>query len=200
MARFILAMKILGNQFNGMTFIIVLVIVICSGCIKKFSERFDNASAGLNGGFEISESDYPVNWNLYTPKTVPEADFDLLLDNQKSKTGKQSLKFAVRKCRETGGWLSPGLTRELEVDPNGKYKVSFWAQNEGSKFRFLLEGVQPKKGKNYVEIFSSETLMDWQKFEYEIIMTENYPKLRLELNIIQPGTFWIDDLTVVKIE
>jgi hypothetical protein len=86
------------------------------------------------------------------------------------------------------------------VDPNGNYKVSFWAQNEGSKFRFLLEGVQPKKGKNYVEIFSSETLMDWQKFEYEIIMTENYPKLRLELNIIQPGTFWIDDLTVVKIE
>ncbi|MEA1973046.1 MAG: hypothetical protein U9N34_07130 [Candidatus Cloacimonadota bacterium] len=44
------------------------------------SEKETDISAGLNGGFEISKNVLPVNWLMYTNKTVSEADFTIELD------------------------------------------------------------------------------------------------------------------------
>ena len=91
-----------------LTFIIGLAIslVACS----QMSEQIQDKSAGLNGGFEVSKNGLPVNWLMYTSKTVPNADFEIILDKKDFKEGSQSLRFDVKKCEDIGGWKSPGFT------------------------------------------------------------------------------------------
>ena len=86
--------------------------LILSGC-NQMSEKETDASAGLNGGFEVSKNGLPVNWLMYTSTTVPNADFKIELDKIIFKEGKQSLRFDVKKCSSDGGWHSPGFTNEF---------------------------------------------------------------------------------------
>ena len=54
--------------------LLLVLMLMLSGCIQMSEEETD-ASAGLNGGFEVSKNGLPVNWLVYTPKTVSDADF-----------------------------------------------------------------------------------------------------------------------------
>jgi len=166
------------------------------------SEVETDPSARLNGGFEVSKKGLPVNWLMYSPSTVPDADFKIELDKSIFKEGKQSLKFIVNKCSSTGGWLSPGFTNEFSVtgkfEGEGVYKLSFWIKNNKSKYRINAGGVAPLKGDMKVLVESSGETEEWKYLEYKI----NIPKdryLRIELNILEPGTFWIDDIQIDKI-
>ena len=170
-------------------------------CNQMSEHRRDN-SAGLNGGFEISENGIPVNWLMYTSKTVPNADFKIILDNKDFKEGKQSLRFDVKECEEVGGWRSPGFTNEFfEVGRyygQARYKLSFWIKNNGSKFKITAGGVASKGGDMITLIESDEDIIAWKKIEYEIEIPEER-WLRMELNIIRPGTFWIDEIKIEKL-
>ena len=84
-------------------------LVACSA----MSQTESDPSAGFNGGFESERSGLPVNWILYTPETVPEADFDLVVDSGDFHSGVRSLKFVVRECSGVGGWRSPGFCNEF---------------------------------------------------------------------------------------
>ena len=165
------------------------------------SEKEIDKSAGLNGGFEISKNDLPVNWLMYTPNTVPNADFKIRLDTTIFKEGKQSLRFDVINCSSSGGWHSPGFTNEFsesgQFEGEGNYKLSFWIRNDGSKYRINAGGVTPKGGDMKKIIESDQQIDDWKYQEYDIsVPTEGH--LRMELNILQPGTFWIDDVKIKK--
>jgi len=176
------------------------------------SEYVEFKPAGLNGGFEITKFGLPVNWSCYTPRTVPDGDFDIVMDKTDFKEGEQSLKFVVRKCKPTGGWHSPGFFNDFRIEnftppgpfetkPGETYKVSFWAKNDGSEFVFKARGVSPLAGDKGVVIRSKETFHKWRQFECTYTIPPG-PKmhLRLELNVVQSGTFWIDDLQVVKVD
>lgn len=165
---------------------------------KPMSETVQDPAAGMNGSFEVTKSSLPVNWSFYTPKTVPDGDFDIVMDDTDVKDGKQSLKFVVRKCDSTSGRMSPGLFNEFpDTKPGETYKISFWAKNAGSEFVFTAKGVSAMGKGPDVVIRSKETINAWRRFE---CTTTIPPKmwLRLELNVVQPGTFWIDDIQVVK--
>jgi len=169
---------------------------------QQMSEKETDKSAGLNGGFEISKNDLPVNWLMYSPKTVPNADFQIGLDKNIFKEGKQSLRFDVKTCSSNGGWGSPGFTNEFfdagKYEGKGIYKLSFWIKNNGTKFRVNAGGVTPMEGDMKVLIESDEQIEDWKYLEYKI----NVPKdrhLRMELNVLKSGTLWIDDVQIVKI-
>jgi len=147
----------------------------------------------------VSEKGLPVNWLLYTPNTVPDADFQIILDQETFKEGKQSLKFDVKSCSAIAGWKSPGFTNEfIEVSKYkgpGRYKLSFWVKNAGTEFVIKAGGVSAMEGNIITLIQENEQINDWKLFEYEIDVPENR-WLRLELNILQPGTFWIDDIRI----
>jgi len=180
---------------------LILGILTLTGCIQM-SEKETNKSAGLNGGFEVAKNGLPVNWAMYTSNTVKNGEFEINLDKNVFKEGKQSLRFDVIKCSSTGGRLSPGFTNEFfdsgKFEGEGTYKLGFWIKNEGTKFRLEAGGVSPYKGEMKVLIESIEQIEDWKYFEYKI----NVPKerhLRIELNILMSGTLWIDDFQIVKI-
>jgi len=177
------------------------LLLILTGC-QQMSEVETDTSAGLNGGFEVSKKGLPVNWLMYSPTTVPDADFEIELDKSIFKEGKQSLRFKVKKCSSTGGWISPGFTNEFfgigKFEGEGVYKLSFWIKNNGTKYRVNAGGVAPLKGDMKVLVESAEEIEEWKYLEYKI----NIPKdrhLKMELNILEPGTFWIDDIQIEKI-
>ena len=166
------------------------------------SEKETDISAGLNGGFEISRNGLPVNWLMYTPKTVPDADFEIVLDKEVFKEGEQSLKLDVEKCSSAGGWHAPGFTNEFsevgKFEGDGSYKVSFWIKNSGAKFNISAGGVSPLEGDMKTLLEEDDQIDNWRFFEYEI----DIPKdkwLRMQLNILDPGTFWIDDIRIERI-
>ncbi len=170
-----------------------------TGC-QQFSELESDKSAGLNGGFEITRNDMPVNWMIYSPNTVPNAEFDIVIDTSIFKEGTQSLRFDIDECAASGGWGSPGFTNEFfeagKFEGEGNYKLSFWIRNHGSRYRISAGGVSPMKGDMKVLIEASEELDDWTFFEFNVAVAESM-HLRMELNILEPGTFWIDDIQVL---
>ena len=182
---------------SKLNFLIILSILMMLGSCNQMSEEIKDESAGMNGGFEVSKNGLPVNWPMYTPNTVPDADFNIVLDKEVFKEGKQSLRFDVDKCSSIGGWKSPGFTNEFFESGEGRYKLSFWIKNDGTKFKIDAGGVEAMKGNMTTLIEEKEQISDWKLLEYQI----DIPKdrwLRMELNILQPGTFWIDDIQIEK--
>lgn len=182
----------------SLTLSLFLILLAC----QQMSEKETDKSAGLNGGFEISKNNLPVNWIMYSPNTVPNANFKIVLDKTIFKEGKQSLRFDVKNCSSTGGWHSPGFTNEFfdigQFEGEANYKLSFWIKNNGTKFRVEAGGVAPYKGDMKVLIDSDEQIEDWKYFEYEINVP-NERHLRIELNVLKSGTLWIDDIQIIKI-
>ncbi len=181
--------------------ILILTIrasVLLGGC-SRFSEERRDKTAGMNGSFEVVESGLPVNWLVYTPKIVPRSDFDLVFDTTEYKDGSQSLKFVVRECSSIGGWRSPGFAQEYEAAPGETYRVSFWVKNDGSEFVVGVGGVSAMEGEDVTIVQSKETIDTWHEFEYDYTIPEKMNALRFEMNILQPGSFWIDDIRIEKI-
>ena len=180
---------------------LTLALLALTGCMQM-SEKETDESAGVNGGFEVTKNGLPVNWLMYTPNTVRDGEFEIIIDKNVFKEGKQSLRFDVINCSSTGGWHSPGFTNEFfdsgKFEGEGTYKLGFWIKNDGTKFRVEAGGVSPYKGDMKVLIESVEQIENWKYFEYKI----NVPKerhLRMELNILKAGTLWVDDVQIVKI-
>jgi hypothetical protein len=165
------------------------------GC-NKTSESVLDKAAGMNGGFEITRSGLPVNWLVYTPKTLPTGDYDLIIDTTEYEAGKQSIKFVVRKCSPDGGWRSPGLSKEYDATPGTSYVVGFWAKNDGATFLARIGGVTATDGRYDTIVRSSETIATWKHYEHRYTMPQGFKRLRFELNILAPGIFWIDEVTI----
>ncbi len=193
-------MKNQWSKFKSVYILFVGLFLTLVAC-QQMSETESDKSAGLNGGFEISKNSLPVNWLLYTPKTVPDADFDIALDKHVFKEGKQSLRFDVNECSSTGGWHSPGFTNQFfeagKFEGEGVYKLSFWIKNNGTKFRVNAGGVAPYEGEMKALIESDEKIENWKYFEYNVDVQKDR-HLRMELNVLRPGTLWIDDVQIVK--
>jgi hypothetical protein len=176
-------------------------LLIMTGC-NQLSELESDPTVGLNGGFEVSKNGLPVNWLMYTPKTVPDADFKIELDQESFKEGLQSLKFKVDRCDSRGGWRSPGFTNEFFESGKYKgpaiYKLSFWIKNDRARFSIAAGGVSTKEGDMKNLIRESEQIDNWKFYEYEVeVPKERW--LRVQLNILKAGTFWIDDVQIEKL-
>ena len=180
----------------------VTSLSLISAVNHQKSEKESDKSAGINGGFEITKNNLPVNWMMYTPNTVSNSDFKIELDKHAFKEGLQSLKFDVKKCSSIGGHASPGFTNEFfdsgKFDGEANYKVSFWYKNNGSRFIVKAGGVSAFEGKMEILIESEEQVESWKLEEYEIFIPKD-KHLRIELNVIKPGIFWIDDVRIKKI-
>jgi hypothetical protein len=170
-------------------------VTISLQAFRPASKTSLDPAAGINGSFEITKSGRPANWSFYTPKAA--GDYAIVLDNADPKDGKQSLKFIVR-TPIVPGQRPPGFFKEFpDTKPGETYKISFWAKNAGSQFAFTVRGVSAFDGEEGAQIKSKETINQWRRFE----ITHTIPpkmRLRLELDILQPGDFWIDDLQIEK--
>jgi hypothetical protein len=180
-------------------FAIIIAAASAGWVLLAKSKTVRDANTGLNGSFETVQSGLPVNWLFYTSKTASSGDFDIALDQSEFKDGKQSLKFTVRKCSDQGGWRSPGFCQEFKAEPGETYSISFWAKNDGSKFVAKAGGVNAFEHDYQMIAATSEQIESWRRFSTNVSIAKGMRALRWELNVLQPGTFWIDDLKIEKI-
>jgi hypothetical protein len=91
------------------------------------------------------------------------------------------------------------LTNRIDVAEGDKFKVSFWIKNSGCKFVVKI-GV-PGGEMNWKNIVDTKKdLPEWTFFEEDYTVPEHFPFFLFELNILSPGTFWIDDVRIEKTE
>ena len=153
----------------------------------------------MNGGFERTRSGLPVNWLVYAPSTIPTGNYELIFDAADFKEGKQSLRFLIHECAATGGWHSPGLTRELAAISGESYLVSFWIKNEECEYVVTAGGVAAKSGRYETIDSSNESTHSWKFVEYPITIPKPYENIRFELSIRSRGSLWIDDVRIEHI-
>jgi hypothetical protein len=175
-----------------------LALASLSGCRTMHASVRDD-SAGLNGGFEVVKQGLPVNWLVYTPKTIPTGSYELVIDTTQYHGGRQSLKFVVLRCSDVGGWHSPGFSGEFDATPGATYAVGLWVKNEGAEFIAKVGGVSATEGRYQTIVQASERIDSWKYFEHEYVVPAGFDKLRLEVNVLRPGTFWIDDVTIREV-
>jgi len=192
-------MKLKINLRGVSSFIWVLVpIALLIGC-SQLSESYNDKSAGMNGSFEIVRSGLPVNWNLNTPNTVQDGVFKVIVDSTDAKDGKRSLEFQVDQCSSEGGYLSPGFNQEFKVESGNDYRISFWVKNIGSEFIVRVGGVTAFTGTYSTVVRSQDTIPAWHHIVYTYSVPSKYSKIRFDLNVLQPGRFWIDDIKIEKL-
>jgi hypothetical protein len=168
-------------------------------CSAQMSESKLNPKMGINGNFEIVDENLPVNWLIYTKNTVKTGDFTFTFDNTDFQSGKQSLRFDVKNCSSEGGWYSPGISQEIPVKSGEEFRISFWVKNTGSDFTFNIAGVSTF-GRGVTTIIKpTNKTGDWIHYKTTYKMSEEMTKLRLEFNVLQAGTVWIDDVVVEKV-
>jgi len=192
---------------------VVFVTAVSSGCTKPSIIKKDD-SAGFNGSYEIVQSDLPVNWYIYYPPIL-DGYVDVSLDTTDAVEGNQSLKFVAREPPPAGRRQPPGLFQVSHAKSNTAYKVSFWLKNLDSKILLKIgtEGKDPLFGPSeavkrdmaahppVVRVLGeTETgTNSWRQFEYIFVTSETDPRIRFQLNMLQPGTLWIDDVRIEEV-
>lgn len=176
----------------------ILIAFFYMSCLKPLSEEHVDTTAGFNGGFEHIHKGLPVNWMLYTTKTVSEGKFSLSIDTLTKKEGKQSLRFQVEECSARGGHLSPGIAKEIAANAGDTYTLKMWVKNSNAFYRITLSGVNAKHIADLKEVESSESTSDWKLIEMEYTLPERMNALRLEFNILKPGECWVDEISFLK--
>lgn len=166
---------------------------------NTFSEQYTDKTAGDNSGFETSKNGLPANWLVYTQKTAGSGRFTIATDNTLPHTGKQSLKIAVTQCSDKGGRFSPGIDKEFELSP-GNYQVTYWTRNNGTRYRVQLSGVTAAGSNNGPTDTPAADTGKWTMHTLQYTMPADMQRLRFELNVLSPGTLWIDDVQVVKLQ
>lgn len=77
--------------------------------------------------------------------------------------------------------------------------MSFWLKNIGCEVRLRIRSEKPKVAPpGILEVLGERELgtNEWRRFEYVYTVPETYCNIRFEVNILQPGTLWIDDVRI----
>lgn len=191
------------NSVNIRTGACLLIFLVCALHIsgQQKSEIITDKNAGINGSFESSKNGLPLNWQVYSPKTVPNSKFKVTLDKTEVQEGAQSLHFEVTKCDSTGGWKSPGITSEfMEVgkfEGMRPYRITCWVKTNGAAYRLSAGSVNAESGNMKVLESRKSANEEWRFIMHEVHIAKDQ-WLRLELNVLSPGHLWIDDIRIEK--
>ena len=179
---------------------------------NQFSVGEKSVFTGFNGGFEVVKKGLPVNWYLYGPKIIENGDVKIELDTEDFVEGKKSLKLIAHKADPVGGNRSAGLFQVRSAKTGKPYKVSFWLKNQGCTVRIKIKNERGHSHRGLTEaekkdraahppitktLGEEETGTDtWRQFEYIYVVPETDGTIRFELNVIEAGTLWIDDVRI----
>lgn len=173
---------------------ILTMLLLCDGC-----DVTTTTLAEANGSFEILKNGLPINWT-FNPASFKKEDLDLKLDTTNPKDGKQALEFDVYHCSDVGGVYSPGIFQVIRITPGHTYKTTFWIKNRGCKFLVRLSCNKGYELGHVSKVLETSDSMDtWTKFEFLSPTYKNEIGIRFELNILGPGTLWIDDIRIEEV-
>lgn len=177
-----------------LTGVFILSVFLLTAC-SPMSETRQDLTAGFNGGFEVFQDGLPVNWQVYSPKTVPDADFSLGPDTIDKKEGRQSIRFDVVHCRSLGGRLSPGLATEIPVTPGEWITVTLWVK-QSAKVSIRSGAVSAHDGFMMEKLPLTGVTDQWNLYTLTDTIPDSFMTYRIELSVLGPGKVLVDDIRI----
>ena len=178
---------------------VVLASLAVGIACTHYTIREEREALGFNGSFEITSGRLPINWYFYYPP-IRKGQADVSIDTARAVDGKQSVMIVAREADPEGGWRSAGMFQVSPAEPLTTYRVSYWLRNQGATVRVGVGSEQPMESPPPGEriLTPRETgTANWVKFEISYTVPAGYDNIRFELNVVAPGTVWIDQ---VKLE
>lgn len=161
-------------------------------------------AAGFNGSFEVVADGLPANWRVYDRPLV-QGDAELTYDDGDAVDGAQSLEMVVHRADGAGGWRDAGLFHSVDAEGGQSYRVSFWLKSRGSRVRLRVDsekGDFRQPHEPIVETFDPQRAgaETWRRFEVTYTVPRDYRDIRFELNVLTPGTVWVDDVRIEPLQ
>jgi hypothetical protein len=177
----------------------VIAVILLGRSLDLSTTEIDEAT-GFNGSFEVVKSGLPVNWAVYH-RPLRDGKAELAIETSDPIHGARSVKFLVHEADSTGGWRSPGLFQVPDAEEGRTYKVSLWLKNLGCSIRLHItsESVESREPRTPVtEIIGPDRTGEgeWRQFTYTYTVPSHYSNIRFEVNVVAPGTLWIDDVRI----
>ena len=171
---------------------LILLCLFSFGC-----QSLQKEPSHHNLGFENWVNGLPSGWIWYSPNTLKKAKFTIDKETKDVYEGESAVKFTVERCSDQGGAFSPGFTHEfLDAPFSGPatYMVQFAIKHEGP-IRFEVGSVSHKNGEMKT-IYQGNGSKDWKVLQANIDI-KNEEWLRVQCNMLGPGTFIIDDIQIL---
>jgi hypothetical protein len=154
---------------------------------------FSNASAGLNGGFELVEDGYPVNW-AFGPDPTSNASYQVSLDPDDPVEGQQSLRI------ETSGTSTKVFrSQRIAIEPGKTYRIAYSVKSEGADLRVRRTTMDftgtTNKRSDVIGTLPGST-PDWVLQEEIITAAAGEVKVFLTFLVNGVGTLWCDDVRI----
>jgi hypothetical protein len=208
MLALMLRLPVRGPRWVRLTLLVLLPAMATGIALTLFFQALSlsrierDEAAGFNGSFEVVRSGLPVNWYVYhRPLREGEAAFSI--DTIHAVDGARSVRFDVDAVDPAGGWRSPGLFQVMDAHEGQSYEVSVRVKIQGSSVRLRItsESAQSREPRTPVtEVIADETEADeWREFTYHYTVPADYDNIRFEMNVVAPGTLWIDDVRIEPI-
>jgi hypothetical protein len=174
-----------------------LLSVFSSCAYERMSFGKPQGNTGMNGGFESTKEDFPVNWALYGVKAFKKGHYQIYMDKESYTEGKQFLCFVIDSVDQRHWvWTKPGLFQTYWAKPGEQYQVSFKYKNINSHFKVRI-GSEKSKGAYEEAILDTEQdCLAWKEVTYLYTVPDEFETIRFELNFYTPGKFWIDDIKI----
>lgn len=183
------------HQIVSVTLGLVAGLLMLSCQSNELSIRDDQS--GLNGSFETTVGNYPVNWAFF-PNPQSENVFNITVDTTKAREGNNSLRLTTSQSHKTVGFRSS----RVPVEAGNTYHLSIAFQNEGCNLK-VRRIVQDFSGTDNIRsdiIYNtSSTLSHWEIFEEFLSVSEGERYVVFVFLVDGPGTLWIDDVRVEKV-
>jgi hypothetical protein len=183
--------------------------VLLTAC-NPISLREVDEAAGPNGGFEVvrpirgvdgAPEGLPVNWYFYA-KPLLEGRARLTLDRNDPAEGLQSLHLAVEETDSVAVRRTGGLFQVFPAIAGRNYRVSFRMKIAGARAIVMVrsESVSAATEGRVAAFDETDAPADaWRAFQWVYTVPEGYDNLRFELNVVRPGSLWLDDVRIEEI-
>jgi len=172
---------------------LVLVCLFLASCGSN--ERItSDSNSGLNGGFELAEDGYPVNW-AFGPDPESLASYEVSIDTTRFSEGEQSLRVDSTQDDQTKVFRS----QRIPVQEGAEYRISFDMMNEGCSLRVRRTTMDASGTTNLRQdtiVSTSESTTEWTRYEEQLVAAEGESKVFLTFLVDGVGTVWCDGVRV----
>jgi hypothetical protein len=181
----------------------VIVAVVASLVLQQWlamSTVARDEAAGFNGSFEVVADGLPANWHVYD-KALERGDARLVYDPDDPVDGAQSLEMVVQHADGSGGWRSAGLFQDVDAEAGQTYRVSFSLKSRGARVRLRIDSEKGDFRRPHEPTVETLEAQDtggnvWRRVERDYTVPDGYRDIRFEINVLSPGTVWIDDVRI----
>lgn len=195
-----------GRPLRAAAMLAALAATACD----PISLREEDPAAGLNGGFEVvrpvrkvegARQGLPVNWYFHA-KPLLNGDATLSFDREGAAEGTQALQLAVEKTDSVAGRRTVGLFQVVPAEEGRNYRVAFRLRISGARAIVIArsENASAATSGRVGAFEETDAPADsWREVQWVYSVPEGYDNIRFELNVVRPGTLWLDDVRIEEV-